>query len=314
MRAYFKNMDARRLLVFSFVTTVTMTLVFGALILNAVRDSRSSATEDLDQPGRPLTIAVVRLVGGWAAWPSHMDALQHISRSLDRPVHVKFLAPGERAEEIFSENDHVDAAFMSTFAYLIAREKYENMTHLATPIVSGHASEQAVLVVSAESPYMSVSDLQGKRLALSPPGVGGSIPGNAYARWVLYQRGLGTAEEFFGVVDERFTQDLNLRRVLNGLADATSANRSQLASWPQGSFRVIEYSHEYAMPPFVVSPKLSDAEAEKIINALMTYRSDSEDDLIGGYTRPKPEDYDFPNELLSFARDRSGFVESVGSE
>lgn len=314
MRAYFKSMDARRLLIFSFAATVTMTLVFGALILSAVRDLRSPVTEDLDQAGEPLTIAVVRLVGGWAAWPSYMDVLQHISHSLGRPVHVKFLAPGERAEEIFSQNEHVDAAFMSTFAYLIARDNYEGMTHLATPIIGGHASEQAVLVVSAKSPYTSVSDLRGKRLALSPPGVGGSIPGNTYARWVLYQRGLGTAEEFFGVVDERFTQDLNLRRVLNGLADATSANRSQLASWPKDSFRVIEHSHEYAMPPFVVSPNLSDSEAEKIIEALITYRPDSEDDILGGYTRPKPEDYDFPNELLSFARDRSDFVGSGGSE
>lgn len=313
MRAYFKSMEARHFLVFSFAATVAMTLVFGALILSEVRDSRPPAAEDSEQTGRPLTIAVVRLVGGWAAWPSHMDALQHISLSLGRPVHVKFLAPGEHAEEPFSQNEHVDAAFMSTFAYLIARDNYEDMTHLAAPIIGGYASEQAVLVVSAKSPHTSISDLRGARLALSPPGVGGSIPGNAYARWVLYQKGLGTAEEFFGTVDERFTQDVNLRRVLNGLADATSANRSQLASWPKGSFRVIEHSHEYAMPPFVVSPNLSDSEAEKIIDALITYRPDSEDDILGGYTRPKPEDYDFPKELLSFARGKGG-IEGAGSE
>ncbi len=303
MRAYLENMDARRLLAFSFVATVTMTLVFAALIFSAIRDMRTTAAQDTNQAGEPLTIAVVRLVGGWAAWPSYMDVLQHLSHSLGRPVHLKYLAPGESVEDVFSNNPEVDAAFMSTYAYLIARDRTEGLTHLATPIIGGYAYEQAVFVVSSESPYTSLSELRGTRLALSPPGVGGSIPGNAYTRWLLHEKGLGSAEDFFSEVDESFTQDVNLRRVISGLADATSANRSQLASWPQGSFRVIYYSEEYAMPPFVVSPNTSDAEAVKIIEALTTYQPEDLSDILGGYTRPSPKEYDFPNELLLFARD-----------
>ncbi|MBS3955909.1 MAG: PhnD/SsuA/transferrin family substrate-binding protein [Clostridiales bacterium] len=304
-------MDARRLLRLSLATTTAMTLVLLAFISSAGNSVDSSVTEDSPPSGRSLTIAVTRLVGGWAAWPSFTEALEHVSQSTGVPIQVRFLAPGESAEDIFAEDSDVDAAFMSTYAFLLVREKKGDVSHLATPIIRGRTSERAVFVVHANSPYLSLQELRGARLALSPPGVGGSIPGNAYARWLLQQEGLGDAEEFFREVDETSSQDANLQLVLNGSADATTVSLSQLASWPQGSFRVLHYSERFAMPPFVVSPELSDAEAEWIIDALVSYTPDGDDAILGGFTRPRQEDYDFPYMLLRFARDRTAPMESA---
>jgi ABC-type phosphate/phosphonate transport system substrate-binding protein len=271
---------------------ISMVTLFGP----APSPERTAMTE------RPLKIAMVRLVGGRAAWPHYVEALDHLGAELDRPVSTMFLQDGERAEAAFEAHTDLDGAFMSIYAYLLARESEPGLTRLVSPIINGHERERAVLVVAAESDYRQVEDLRGGRAALAPPGVGGSLAGNGYARLLLDERGLGSAEHFFSTVEVGGSQEANLRRVKAGLADVTSVNRTQLASWPPGTFRVIARSQEYGMPPFVLSPRLSDGEADAIIGALLSFRPAGEvgDDSLERFVTADPDDYEFPLVLLSY--------------
>jgi ABC-type phosphate/phosphonate transport system substrate-binding protein len=295
-----------RLLWLAIAATVAVGALYAAFLGTSMTTLGRAAdtAAPTDTARSPLTVAMVRLVGGRAVWPHYVEALDHLGAELDRPVNTMFLYDGERAESIFGERPDLDGAFMSIYAYLLALELEPGLTRLVTPVIDGHEQEQAVVVVRADSDFKEIADLRGTRAALVRPDVGGSLAGNGYTRLLLDEGGFGSAERFFSTVEVGRSQEDNLRRVKDGTAEVTSVNRSQLASWPPGTFRVIARSQEYGMPPFVISPSLSDAEADTIIGALLGFvpTDGAGDTPLEGFVIAHPDQYEFPLVLLSYAQ------------
>jgi len=295
------------------VSAAALYLAFLGVSVSSLMGTTADPSARPTESAPALTVAMVRLVGGRAIWPEYAAALDHLATALGRPVETVFLSDSQCAEMIFNEQPELDAAFMSIYAYLLARQSEPGFKHLVVPIIGGHDKEQAVLVVRSDSVYREVEDLRGARAVLSPPDLGGSLAGNGYMRFLLDERGLGTAETFFSTLEVRDSQEANLRKVKEGLADATSVNRSQLASWPPGTFRVLAASEEYGMPPFVLSPRLSDVEADAIVRAMLAFEPDPsavEAASLEGFVEAYPEQYEFPLVLLSYARPDLGLSHS----
>ncbi len=297
------TLASKRLLRYAVATTTLAVVMFfaaGAVIFGPGLGVGSGGADVQDSNSdEPVTVAMVRLVGGGAVWPSYLDVLSHIAESTGRPVETIFLYGPDEAMGLFKNHPEADGAFMSTYGYLLARDLDPRITRAVTPVINGLEREQAVLVVRADSPYEHLRDLAGTRVLLMER----SLAGGAYVRWLLANEGMEPAEEFFGDVETTGSQEENLRRVIAGEADVTAANLSQLASWPQNAFRVIAISEEYGMPPFVISPDLSESEAEALVGTLLSYEASQEGMGNGELERfllADPSGYEFPLELFRY--------------
>ena len=254
----------------------------------------------------PLIVGIARTPGGPREWITYAAVFSQLERDLARPVLLRYSRDRNDTPQLVADAK-VDVALISVNSYLKLR-KSNAATLVVAPVVAGDAEDTAVMVVANDRGFRRIEDLRGGRLALTP----GSLAGEAFAHWLFQRRG-SNLEDYFGSMKTGGTQDTHLGMVVRGEADATCVNRSDLASWPLGTFRVVAESPGFGMPPVVARVGLGRETIEAIRTSLLSAKRRgviATGSAIGGFIVPSDNDYDFARVL---ARYRNG-IESIGPE
>lgn len=293
------------------VAAVTTTLVVGAAVtvafgemLGPEREAGSLTTDSSVPAPDAFVIAYNRLPGGPLEWSTYNALAAHIGEALDRPIAIRFVKNIDETCQLLGDGQ-VDAAFVSIYGYLVSNHGCL-VDIVVTPVVGGRKLEAAVFVVCSGSRIVSLEDARENRLVVTEPP---SIGGYGYAAWRL--DGLGeTPESFFGTVQFVQSHEESLQRLCAGQADIACVNRSQLASWPPGIFRIVDSSPEFGMPPMVVSRLVSEEERAAIAQAAYAFDVESAEGVHGSmierFVYTQPDDYGFARVIVDFQRSLLG--------
>jgi phosphonate transport system substrate-binding protein len=143
---------------------------------------------------------------------------RYLQKRLGRPVDLVHQPSYTDLVEAFRKN-RVDAAFLGSFSYLLARLE-AGVEVLARPEYAGVSHYRGVIYVRADSGYRRVEDLQGARVAHSGKA---TTAGYIFPLHYLKSRGLPLPGDFFGEFFEAGSHEAALRAVLHGRADAAAA-------------------------------------------------------------------------------------------
>lgn len=257
----------RVLLVWTFVATAAFVIglvAYGSSVYGFLVDVQQGQSSPGAAAQPALVIGVARTPGGPRAWVGYARAMAEIQRVVG-PVKVRYIPDHEEAYRAMRYGQ-VDAMFTCNTAF-IRLTKDRAAEPLASPIIDGTPRDAAVLVVAASSPYRSLEDLRGRRVAIVSSS---SLSGHAYLDFLMQSHGL-TASEYFSEVVSGSSQEHNLTDILNGRTDATVVNRSQLASFDKKQFRVLEKSGEFMLAPFVVRTTMAPETKQKVRQALLGF-------------------------------------------
>jgi phosphonate transport system substrate-binding protein len=244
----------------------------------------------------PLVVGVARTPGGPAEWTAYASVFAELQRDLGQEVRLRY-ALDRRAMDKSLLDGTVDLAFVPDISY-IQLMGAGAATLVAAPIIDSASDDAAVMVVAQESSFRGIEDLKGRRLLLTP----GSLGGEASAYWFL-ERLKSSPDAFFGSVITSNEQDTNLSMVANGQADATCVNRSDLASWPGGTFRIVAQSPEFGMPPIVARQGLGAETIDAVRRSLLSVAKGGvipTDSAVDGFSVPNDSDYDFARVLMRY--------------
>lgn len=299
--------SARRVSRVLFIVAIACTATFVSLAFGLTRSwlipaaqpsLRANVSPDTSSS---VLIRVSRLPGGPTEWNAYAAAILRIAEVTGHSPRVTYASLEEDGSSETGRSP--EYAFLSTYQYLLAKREGQVPRIVATPVIDGHSTEAAVVVVAADSGFESLADLEGCAVAVSDST---SLGGCAYLRWLLDARGLGKLEDYFGAVEAGRSQDTNLRTVVEGDVDATVVNRSQIAAYEEGAFRIIEHSPEYGMPPLVCSSAVEPSECGRVREALLEM-SPGEGLPAGGslqgFAFTPYEDYAFAEMLMPYALD-----------
>lgn len=277
---------------------------YAAAVAGLLADEAQAGVNDAQSASQPvLRIAVARTPGGPRAWVGYAEAMAIIQHEIG-PVAVRYIPDHDSVCDAIS-NGEVDAAFTCNTAFLRLREA-GLAKPLVSPVINGTHLDAAQLVTAASSPYRRLADLKGRRVAVVSAL---SLSGRAYLDYLVEQHGL--SEDYFGEVISKSSQERSLRDVLSGAADAAVVNRSQLAAFPPGAFRVLEQTDEFCLAPFVVRRGI-DPEMERRLRTVLLgierTPHPERGDVLEGFRDYDSRGIDVIGQLLEVAR-RKGLTE-----
>jgi ABC-type phosphate/phosphonate transport system substrate-binding protein len=289
---------SRKWLYLAVLSTVVAVVALGYSLTLMYHGVRVEIAEPITSTtGEPLTLVIGRTPGGQAEWSNYMVLMSYIQERIDRPIKIRYISDREAASGVF-DNGEADGGFLCTRSYLLLEEKGV-VKPLAAPITSGASTETAMIFVRSDSPFQTFADLEGRSVAISSRT---SVSGAAYLYWLADQKQLNV-EEYFGIVDVSPTQEDGLRKLANGSVDAAVGCSTEARAFPAYTFRAVETSPEYAMPPFVISSSMNPLTANAILEALLSFDARANlpsDSVLNGFTPVTSRDYFFSHELLKF--------------
>ncbi len=207
-----------------------------------------------NQQAVPLRVAVAAVISPKGTVESYAPFLNYLEAKLNRPVELIQRRTYLEINDLI-EHGEVDLAFVCTSAYVEGHNTF-GMELLAAPQVEGKTTYNSYLIVPANSPAQSMSDLRGKVFAFTDPI---SLSGRVYPTYVVHQLGF-TPEEFFARTFFTYSHDEAIRAVAGGVADGAAVDslvyEYALARDPSlaEKVRVIHISPDFGIPPVVVSP------------------------------------------------------------
>ncbi len=148
---------------------------------------------------------------------------RELSKDLGLPVNVVIpTSYGATVQALISKR--ADVAMLSSLPYLLAKQETE-VEILLVEKRKGRTSYDSVFIVKADSPYQSLSDLKGKRMAFTSPTSGS---GYVFPLGHLIQQGFFEAgqkpDTFFGKAFFAGGYDQALRSILRGQADIAAVS------------------------------------------------------------------------------------------
>ncbi|GAB4563726.1 MAG: phosphate/phosphite/phosphonate ABC transporter substrate-binding protein [Anaerolineales bacterium] len=207
-----------------------------------------------NQQAVPLRVAVAAVISPKGTVESYAPFLNYLEAKLNRPVVLVQRRTYLEINDLI-EHGEVDLAFVCTSAYVEGHNTF-GMELLAAPQVEGKTTYNSYLIVPANSPAQSMSDLRGKVFAFTDPI---SLSGRVYPTYVVHQLGF-TPEEFFARTFFTYSHDEAIRAVAGGVADGAAVDslvyEYAVARDPSLAERVkvIHRSPDFGIPPVVVSP------------------------------------------------------------
>ncbi|MBK1719744.1 hypothetical protein CKO27_19235 [Thiocystis violacea] len=200
-------------------------------------------------------IAFLRL---WANW---------LEQQLNRPV---VFVQRSRYREIMDLllRDRLDLAWICGYPYV---QHQQALSLIAVPKFQGQPLYQSYIIVATESPFESLSDLQGRLFAWSDPD---SNSGYLYPRFALMAQG-HDPDHFFRRTFFTWGHRHCIEAVAAGLADGAAVDSyvwETLAlrnpELTQGT-RIILRSPLFGFPPLVGAPGLADTDLQTIRRVLL---------------------------------------------
>jgi phosphonate transport system substrate-binding protein len=178
----------------------------------------------------------------------------------------------------------------------------------------GDFGYHSVIIVKTDSPYKSIDDLKGKKLAFADPN---STSGHQAPRYFLTEAGYDP-DKFFGSTSFSGSHENSVMALLNGTFDAAATWwRSETRSNPKrmeekgmikpGQWRVIWKSPRLPSSPWAVHTDLPKAMRDDIRNALYNMKKDGPeawlaltDGKASGYRLVTHKDYEAVVRMIEY--------------
>ncbi|MBI4787856.1 MAG: phosphate/phosphite/phosphonate ABC transporter substrate-binding protein [Chloroflexi bacterium] len=225
---------------------------------------------------KPLRVAVAAVISPKGNVESYGDLLNYIGRKLNRRVELVQRQTYAEINDLV-KSGNVDVAFVCTSAYVVGQREF-GMELLVAPQVNGETVYYSLLIVAADSPARSMTDLRGKVFAFTDPM---SLTGRVYPTSLV--RSLdGPPEQYFARTFFTYSHDNAIRAVANKVADGANVDSLVydylVAREPSigTRVRVIHRSPAFGIPPVVVNPNLSPQLKETLREVLLQMIYDSE--------------------------------------
>jgi phosphonate transport system substrate-binding protein len=226
-------------------------------------------------PGRlPLRVAIAAVISPKATFDTYKPLLDYLAERLDRPVELLQRLTYAEINELI-RTGQADLGFVCGGAF-VEGEREGYMELLVVPQIGGLTTYQALVIVSASSPYVNFDELRGKRFAFTDPL---SNSGHLYIQYRLALRN-ETPDSFFGDTIYTYSHDNAIRAVAQGLVDGATVDSLVydflVASEPElgRQLRVIERSQRFGIPPVVVHPDLDPSLKALLRQALLEMSED----------------------------------------
>ncbi len=166
----------------------------------------------------------------------------------------------------------VDIAWYGPLSMVLANQEAG-----ATPIVlgvaaNGDATYHSLILVPANSPAKSVTDLKGKKIAFVDPG---STSGNLVPRAEVMKETHQKAEDFFGTVTYAGSHDASLLSLINGNVDAcavqdvTYDEKVKSKELDPAKVRIVWKSDPLPQSPLAIRKGMDPALANKITDSFL---------------------------------------------
>ncbi len=183
-----------------------------------------SAPEPLPEGFTKLRFAVTRFLSLAQIEEAYGPVTNYLSRQLG--VSVELYAPeGYEASGDAIGRGEADIADLAPLAYVRAKVRYPHIRPFLALIADGSPTYAGYIVVRAASPYETLSDLKGKKLAFVDVD---SSSGYLYPSYLLRERGIDP-RTFFSSVTFYGTHDRVLDAVLKGEVDVGATYSKALA-------------------------------------------------------------------------------------
>lgn len=196
---------------------------------------------------------------------------RYLSHKLCRPVELVHQTSYSDLVAGF-RNKTLDAALLGSFAYAAVHEQ-SGVEVLARPEYRGRSHYRGVLYVRAASPYRTVEDLRGRRIALAGKC---TTAGELYPEYLLASRGLPPLHRFFSHAFDAGSHEAALRALVEGRVEAAAAKDlvyeemvredPALGAWT----RPLSASEPVPGDGFGVGPGLGDALKGRLRQVLLT--------------------------------------------
>lgn len=281
-RAYNIFMDLRILSIFicAMLSLSACTNQESLPVIQLSESEGNTNTEYTEPLHLPLRVAVAAVISPRATLDAYGPLLDYLSEQLDRPVQL--VQRGTYAEiNDLVRAGAVDLAFVCGGAYVEGTRDF-GMELLVAPQVNGETLYYSYIIVPSDSPYISLSELQGKSFAFSDPL---SNSGHLALQWVLNQQG-ETPETFFKKTIFTYSHDNSIQSVINHLVDGAAVDSlvydAIAAQDPSiaAKMRIIQRIGPFGIPPVVVHPNIDPVLREALRTALLNMDSDPQGEQI----------------------------------
>jgi phosphonate transport system substrate-binding protein len=192
-----------------------------ALVLLAAVAGTSRAAAPEPQPDR-LRIGLIPEMNIFKQKARFKPLGEYLGRKLGVPVQFTILSRYGNIIDSFTA-DRMDGAFFGSFTGALAIEKL-GVVPVARPVnLDGASTYHAHIFVRRESPYQTVAELRGKRMAFVDRA---TTAGYVFPLALLRERGIRGGRDFFGESWFTGSHDAAIHAVLDGKADAGAAKNT----------------------------------------------------------------------------------------
>lgn len=205
----------------------------------------------------PVKVAVAAMISPAQTYAFYEELLSLVGQRFGRPVALVQKKTYHELNELLLTGE-VEVAWICTGAWPSLAESGAARL-LVVPQVGGKTTYRSYLVVRANSPYRTMADLRGARIAYSDPL---SLTGCRLPQRLLRQAGFAP-EDFFAGSFYTYSHDNSLQAVSLGLADVAGVDSlvfdflREVAPEEVKGLRVLMASEELPSPPIVVSEHVS---------------------------------------------------------
>jgi phosphonate transport system substrate-binding protein len=246
----------------------------------------------------PLRVAVAAMISPKETLEVYRQLLSYLGHKLGKDLELVQRKTYGEVNELIGKG-LIDLGFICSGPYVAGKDRY-GFVLLAVPVVNGHPTYSAYLIVNKESAFHRLEDLKGHTFAFTDPdsNTGRLVP--LYWLAAMHTR----PEKFFGRILYTYSHDNSIMAVGRGLVDGAAVDGLIWDFYEKknpaftSKTRIIKKSEPFGIPPLVASRQFPPADREQIQNLLFTMHQDPEgkrilDELmIDRFIAPRDEWYD----------------------
>lgn len=260
-------------------------LLLPMLLLPACREKEQAVPVSLAQrqplpaakaqeEGETLNVCVGSMITPLDGYVYYQQLLDYLGQRLGTKVRaLDYPNYGEVNKKLAS--GEVELAFVCGGPYVDGQETF-GLQLLVAPEVKGRAEYHSYLIVPADSPATSLTDLRGKTFAFADPKSNSGFIAPSYELAKMGE----TAEGFFSSFLFTYAHDRSIRIVADRLVDGAAVDsliwNYLVQREPQllKQVKVIAQSPPFGIPPVVTSPSLDPKLVQKLRELLLQLHLD----------------------------------------
>jgi len=241
-------------------------------------DLKSSPTLATDTPRGDggIRFAVAPVISPEKGFASYRLFTKYLGEHLKTPVELVQRKTYLEVNEML-RNGAVQFALVCTGAFIVGDADF-GLDIVVVPRYLGKMEYYSLIIVGKDSPIRDITDLEGKRIALSDP-----LSNSGYFYPMFLIRGMGKdPNRFFNRMLFTYSHDNSMRAVLEGIADVAAvdslifdyeiARDERLGS----ALRVIHRSPPFGINPIVASRRTPRSLVENVRRILLGMGRDAE--------------------------------------